>query len=360
MNAAPVSVVPPSPAVPLTLPTRRELREWMDPFAQARVVPPLAALVLDYVGLFALWTATVLARSALLKVIAGLLAGYWIARLFILGHDACHQSLTPSRRLNRWLGRLAFLPSLTPYSLWDVGHNVVHHGFTNLKGHDFVWAPLSPEEYRALSPGRRFLERLYRSGYFPWLYYLVEIWWLRLYFPSARYLSARRTVFVLDGLLVSGFALLWIAGLTAAALATQQSVALVLCAGFVLPFVVWNGLIGFVVYVHHTHEDVVWHTTKSEWAATSPFVTSTVHLEWGTLADSGLHRIMQHTAHHVHMGIPYYNLVAAQALLEERLPGLIIRQPFSWTWYLRTARTCQLYDFERKRWLRFSDLSTAA
>lgn len=60
-------------------------------------------------------------------------------RLFVLGHDACHQSLTPHRRLNRWLGHLVFMPSLTPYSLWDLSHNVVHHGYTSLKDFDFVW-----------------------------------------------------------------------------------------------------------------------------------------------------------------------------------------------------------------------------
>ncbi len=43
-----------------------------------------------------------------------------------------HNSLTPHRRLNKWLGRIAFLPSLTAYSVWDVGHNMVQHGGTNL------------------------------------------------------------------------------------------------------------------------------------------------------------------------------------------------------------------------------------
>ena len=84
---------------------------------------------------------------------AGLLPGFVIGRLFIIGHDGCHQSLTPHRRRStRWLGRIAFLPSLTAYSLWDMGHNACHDGFTNLKGVDFVWAPLTQAEYRALSP----------------------------------------------------------------------------------------------------------------------------------------------------------------------------------------------------------------
>ena len=73
------------------------------------------------------------------KVFASLVAALWIARLFVIGHDACHGSYTPNKILNKWIGRIAFLPSLTPYSLWEVGHNLAHHGFTNLKGRDYVW-----------------------------------------------------------------------------------------------------------------------------------------------------------------------------------------------------------------------------
>src|ERR1700756_4963453 len=110
----------------------------------------------------------------------------------------CHQSSPPHRRLNGWLGRLAFLPSLTPYSLWDVGHNVVHHGYTNLKDFDMVWQPHTLETYAALPAWRRALYRLYRSGWAPWLYYLVEIWWLRMFFPSERHMPSRRPIFFAD------------------------------------------------------------------------------------------------------------------------------------------------------------------
>jgi hypothetical protein len=44
-------------------------------------------------------------------------------------------------------------PSLTPFSLWDVGHNVVHHGYTNLKGFDFVWAPNTRGYGKTSRPG---------------------------------------------------------------------------------------------------------------------------------------------------------------------------------------------------------------
>jgi len=292
------------------------------------------------------------------QLLAGAATGLVICRLFILGHDACHQSLTAHRGLNRWLGRLVFLPSLTPYSLWEVGHNVVHHGYTNLRGFDFVWQPRSLQEFQALPRWRRALERIYRSGWAPWLYYLVEIWWVRMMFPSRKTMPTRRAVFVRDGLLVSAYAAAWVGGLVAAAGATGQSAAWLLAVGFALPFLVWNGMIGFVVYVHHTHPGVEWYEDKAAWAASQPFVSTTVHLTFRSAMGGVLHHIMEHTAHHVDMGVPLYRLKQAQALLESRLAGCIVVQPFSWRWYADTARRCKLYDFKARCWTDFSGRPT--
>ena len=49
----------------------------------------------------------------------------------------------------------------------------------------------------------------------------------------------------------------------------------------------------------------------------------------------------------------------AQALLEEKLPGHIVVQPFSWRWYFGTARRCKLYDFGRRQWTDFSGRPTS-
>src|SRR5581483_11438447 len=118
--------------------------------------------------------------------------GILIGRLFVLGHDACHGALFPARFLNRVVGRMLFLTSLTPYTLWEFGHNSVHHGFSNLKSRDYVWTPFSPEEWRALPRTRRALERLYRTPLGLGIYYGFEIWWKRLYFPSLIFMKSFR------------------------------------------------------------------------------------------------------------------------------------------------------------------------
>jgi acyl-lipid omega-6 desaturase (Delta-12 desaturase) len=342
------------------LPHRKVIRRWLEPLMARSTARGIGLLVLDW-ALFATCVAAVVLLPAWwAKLLAGVAAGFMIGRLFIIGHDACHQSYTQHRGLNRILGRIAMTPSLTPYSLWQAGHNVVHHGYTNLKGVDFVWAPLTKAEFEALSPGRRLLERIYRSGWGPCLYYLVEMWWLRMLFPRSPYMGTQRPEFFWDGVFAVATAGVWIGALIAAAAATGQSAWMLVGFGFAVPFLVWNALIGFVVYVHHTHPVVQWHDDKATWARAAPFVSTTVHLEFPLGIGGMLHHIMEHTAHHVDMSIPLYRLKGAQRLLEDTLPGRIVHQRFSWRWYFDTARRCKLYDFEQRCWTDFEGRPTSA
>lgn len=353
--------IPPAPIPPsAAMPHRKDIRQWLLSLSTRTTLYPIALLAFDYVLLLSALAGAVLLDAWWARLLCGMAAGFVTGRLFVIGHDACHQSLTPHRRLNQWLGRIAFLPSLTPYSLWEVGHNVVHHGYTNLKGFDFVWAPCTAQEFAALTPTQRLLDRIYRSGWAPGLYYMNEMWWRRMFFPSRTQMPTRRRVFLLDNLLVSAFGLVWIAGLAFIAGITGQDLLPVLLTGFVVPFLFWCAMIGFVVYVHHTHTEVQWHSERAAWSRAQPFVSTTVHLTFPFGIGSAMHHIMEHTAHHVDMTIPLYRLKGAQSTLEHMLPGRIVVQPFSWRWYFDTARRCKLYDFERGCWTDYAGEATSA
>ena len=341
------------------LPHRKIIRSWLTPLSQRTTLYPILLLIFDYVLLFAALSATVYFSHWAAKLLFGVVAGFIIGRIFIIGHDACHQSLTPHRGLNKVLGRIAFLSSITPYSLWDVGHNVVHHGFTNLKGVDFVWAPHTKAEFQSLTKTQRILDRIYRSGWAPGLYYMIEIWWGRMFYPSKKQMPTRRPVFLLDNLLVTAYAAVWIGALWFAANATGQSVWLTLFMGFVIPFLFWCAMIGFAVYVHHTHTAVSWHAERSAWSKAQPFVSTTVHLTFPLRIGALMHHIMEHTAHHVDMSIPLYKLKQAQSKIEAMLPERIVVQKFSWRWYFETARKCKLYDFSAQCWTDYQGRPTS-
>jgi omega-6 fatty acid desaturase (delta-12 desaturase) len=282
-------------------------------------------------------------RAALPAIAGGLVAMLATGMLFVVGHDACHGSFTSSARLNSWIGRAAFLPSLTPFRAWDEGHNRTHHVYTNLKARDYVWTPFSKLEFDALPRWRRGLERIYRTAPGVALYYAREIWWKHLIFT-------RDTDAAADSLLCTAYAV----ALAAAALAMGPRAML---AGVVLPFAGWNWMMGWAIFEHHTHPRVPWFADEQEWRAAGAQTLCTIHIVLPEPLDFILHRIMQHTAHHLDVTVPLYRLKEAQGAVESASDTLTYRwSPFT---FLRHLGACKLYDFENHQWLRFDGQPSA-
>jgi omega-6 fatty acid desaturase (delta-12 desaturase) len=351
----------PTPAPEAARPdARRTVRIAMQEFLRRQSILPVLRLTLDLLLLaaaiigacgFDRWWAKAL------MVIPGTIA---IARLFVIGHDACHGSYTRYAWLNKLIGRIAFLPSLTPFSLWDVGHNVAHHGFTNLKGRDQVWVPMSAEEWQKASKMRRALERIYRSGFGQGLYYLIEMWWKKLILPTKKHVGVRRAIFIWDNALVLGVAALWITALVLWAVYDNHSITWTLLGGFVLPFLAFNCVMGWVIYVQHTHPDVAWFDKREEWQKRFGFVTTTINVVVPKRVGQVLHDILEHGAHHVNTGVPLYRLRAAQEALRKAVPDLARTYVLTWKRYWATVRSCKLYDYANHRWLDFKGRVTAA
>jgi acyl-lipid omega-6 desaturase (Delta-12 desaturase) len=322
------------------------------------IVRPFAVLGLD-LALFCAGSAlTLLATSLAFKLLGTLLVTAGIVRLFMIGHDACHGSFFRKKSLNAVFGRIAFLPSMTAFSLWEMGHNTAHHGFNNLKGRDQVWAPLSKAEFDASPWHRQVLERLYRSGLGWGAYYLLEMWWKKLYFASRREIGSSRRKYKLDSLLVTAGAVLWLGVVALAARATGQSLVLLVTLAMVVPFMLWNATIGFVVYLHHTNPRIAWFRNRPEWQRNRAYLTATACVRLPLGIDRLMHNIMEHNAHHLNPGIPMFTLRAAQQVLHERFPGLC-EYRLSWRTYMDSVRRCKLYDFAEHAWLDFGGHITA-
>jgi linoleoyl-CoA desaturase len=54
---------------------------------------------------------------------------------FNISHDAMHGAFSASSRVNRLLSQTFHLLGANPY-VWNITHNVVHHTYTNIPGHD--------------------------------------------------------------------------------------------------------------------------------------------------------------------------------------------------------------------------------
>ena len=299
----------------------------------------------------------------------GLSAGLFTVALpmmFIVGHDACHQSLTPHRWLNKLIGRLTMVPTWHAYSVWDYVHNGLHHGWTNVRYKDYTWAPLSTEEYARLSPVGRFLHRRYRTWWGPGPYYIIELW-AKYGMTGAKAQSARmNALFWADRLSVVAFTV----AMAAAVLrltdrtglgsnATLVSAGL-LTIGMAVPFVVWSWVMGMIILVHHTHPTIPWYGDVADWSYYAGQVQSTVHVELPRPIELILHNIMEHTAHHADPRVPLYNLEKAQKDLESAYGHSIVVVPFTLSGLFRMLRTCRLFDYENHRWLDWDGTPTTA
>jgi acyl-lipid omega-6 desaturase (Delta-12 desaturase) len=154
-------------------------------------------------------------------------------------------------------------------------------------------------------------------------------------------------------LLVAGFATLWVGGLVLWGVYSGKSIWSLLIFGFVVPFCIWNCLMGFVIYVQHTHPRVAWYERRDQWTANAGYATTTVHIKLMRPLDGLIHYILEHGAHHVNMGIPLYRLKEAQAKLAATLDERLNSEVFSWRYYWNTVRRCKLYDFAQHVWTDF-------
>ena len=346
-----------------TTPAPHAARSRIDDHCRHRsTVTALAIFVPIALLYLATLTATVVAPNWLLRCAAAVANAVVLSVLFVLGHDACHGAFTCHRRLNALLGRLAFLPSWHPYAGWQHAHNRVHHVWTNLRPRDYAWAPLSQDEYRRLSPAGRWRIRFYRSAFGFGCYYFWEVYVKRTIFPSRLFWgNGRRRVLYADLALVAGFILLqgayllYLARLSGA----NDSPLAVLAVGQWLPFMLWNWLIGFLTFLHHTHPRVPWFNDRRQWSFFRGQIQGSVHVifPWGI--NWMIQRIMEHTAHHADPQVPLYHLAAAQRSLEQAFKSDIVVHAFSFKSLRATTAACQLYDFEHHHWLSFAGQRTS-
>ena len=286
-----------------------------------------------------------------------LLAGLVVSALFVLGHDAAHKALFKKRWLCDWVGRITMLPSMHIYSAWILGHNRIHHGFTVHQERDFVWHPYSPEEYKKLSRTKKLLHRLQWSFLGAGIYYMMEVWWKKMiaFSAPAKWVRDinRDRLFLIGGLSLGilSFYLFAVFFMDLSAVMTLAYAGWLVVKVMLIPWFLFNYVIGAVVYLHHIHPELKWHTHES-WTKFKAQMEGTMTFRVSPrVLNVFLHDIMLHVPHHVDMRIPFYNLDKAAKHIHDHYPGIVRDVPIRLRDYLRATRLCKLYDFESEIWL---------
>ncbi len=319
-------------------------------------------LSLAATGYIAGMVGAVLLPTFLGRTVALGLATVMIGALFIIGHDAAHNSFTPYGWLNRVLGRLALLPAWHPYTSWVFAHNTLHHGGTNLRGKHPDFVPLTKEEYDRLPHWRQLLEKLYRSPVGAGPSYLINFYLGYILFPTQERRPARRRQFELDRLVVFGFFALQVLGMYLLARGTTGLFLPPLAYAFfdvILSWVIWIQFMGFVSFVQHTHPRLAWYDDPKEWSFYHVQLKSSTHVIFPFPIERLLNNIMDHAAHHIDPAIPLYHLPQSQRLLEQSCEEHAVVIQWSPGQYLELCRVCKLYDFERHCWTDFEGLATS-
>ena len=332
-----------------------ELRRERLAFSKRKLVLPVTI----FIGVLAAYGGTVtaiLASEPWVSLILVPICGLLIVMLFVIGHDACHQAYTSSHGLNALIGRIAFLPALHAFSLWDHEHNHRHHRFNNIKHLDYAWIPLSPDEFANASLLQRLKYRFYRHPGGVLFYYLFEIWPKRKIFPRRVMLGKIRMVHIADTMLVASFLVVYLAVLTMSGSWFGKSLLQSLTFGFLLPFLIFNALISVAIFLHHTHYAVPWYASIDEWVQGEGTIYGTVHVEFPWIFRKLILHIMEHNAHHYAPGVPLYRLSAMQELVKR--PGVVTWQ-FSLFEYFNICARCKLFDYEASRWLDFKGCATS-
>jgi omega-6 fatty acid desaturase (delta-12 desaturase) len=282
------------------------------------------------------------------------LAGLGVAGLFVLGHDASHGALVESRRVNRTIGRLCMLPSAHVEAAWDLGHNRIHHGYTTRQDFDFVWHPMTVDEYRALGLVGRLRHRFEWSFLGSGAYYAHSVWLGKMWLFRGG--GKRQGTIDRDKAVVAAVSALMVTGaVVVGALTGGWATAIWLpLTMFVIPLLVFFQIIGWTVYVHHVAPDIRWWP-KREWSQFKGQMESTTVLHLPRLVNRlWMHNIMVHVPHHVDTRIPFHRLPQAADAIAAAYPDTVRESNASIRRFWHSTRTCKLYDFDAGRWLPYS------
>ncbi len=253
--------------------------------------------VVPYVALWFLmdWT---LAVSGWLILPLAILAGGFLARIFIIHHDCGHGSFFKSRTANDVVGVVTGVLTFTPYHFWRFEHAVHHAGSGDLDRRDLgsVWT-MTVQEYLEAPWWKRFAYRVMRNPVV-----LLVVVPSFLFLVAHRFASARASRRDRHSVYWTNAAILAMAGLLSLVIGLKAYLVIQLSVMTVASTAgVW------LFYVQHQFEGVNWQRHGKWDYATAALEGSSFYklprlLQWFS-GNIGFHHI-----HHLNPRIPNYNL----------------------------------------------------
>ena len=147
----------------------------IQPYGNRKIYLQTIFMTLLYIVPFVLMISGLIS-SVILVLICWILMGLGMAGIgMVTMHDANHGSFSKNQKVNRFFGNSLYLLGGFPPN-WRYQHNTLHHGFTNIEGHDEDIAP--PGILRFSPHGQH--KKIHRYQHFyAWVFYsLMTISWI--------------------------------------------------------------------------------------------------------------------------------------------------------------------------------------
>lgn len=251
---------------------------------------------------FALWALAIYSFKTDLPnwigILAILLAGPFLVRVFIIFHDCCHSSYFKSKWANTLVGYITGVLAHSPYRDWGRAH-IRHHataGNLDKRGVGDIWT-LTVEEYITAPKLKRIIYRIFRNPFFmfgvgPSYVFLI----FHRFSQKEIEHKGRLSVYI------TNLALLLIFLLAGATIGYKTYLAIQ------VPIVVIAATLGvWLFYVQHQYEEVYWERNDVRDSLKAALEGSSYYklpkiAQWFS-GNIGLHHI-----HHLNPSIPNYNL----------------------------------------------------
>jgi len=147
----------------------------IEPYGNKKIILKSIVMTLLYLAPLVLMVSGII-TSVVAVLVSWVVMGFGMAGLGMATmHDANHGSFSGKRWVNKLFGNSLYLLGGYPPN-WRYQHNTLHHGFTNVEGHD---EDIAPPEILRLSPHRP-LKKIHRYQHlYAWfLYSLMTISWI--------------------------------------------------------------------------------------------------------------------------------------------------------------------------------------
>ena len=292
-----------SPQDPSAVKARAYWRDSVAAYEKAsvpRAILDLLSSAVAYVALMVVMYMLVGHHPWLVLALAIPTAGF-LLRTFIVFHDCTHGSFLPTKRQNRWVGRVTALLVFQPFANW--GHNhAVHHGTAgdlDRRGQGDV-ETLTVAEYEARDWKGRLAYRLFRS---PGILFVVGPLWSLMFGP--RFWNKNMRTRQIHSVWLTNIALFFLVGGTVAVVGPTDWLLVQ------MPAAMLAGIAGvFLFYVQHQFEDAYWETGES-WDYADAALKGSSYLELPPLMRFFTGNIGLHHVHHLSSKVPNYNLQRA-------------------------------------------------